>query len=130
MLEKARVVLTTLNTWIVAAGAFLVILVDELTPLADLHPAAEWAVRIAGAAIVVLAAAGRIIARSTVVPDALQGLAPDVDLAASWTAWNGGRFTYTPPGLAQGGIVASGTVTTIGDSGAEVVEPPPPDTAA
>lgn len=109
MLDNLRVILTTVNTWIVAAGAFLAILVDELTPLVDLNPGVEWAIRVAGAAIVVLATAHRVIVRSTEVPAALRGVDPDVDFPTTWAAWNGGRFRYTPPtGLATGGVVDSG----------------------
>lgn len=97
MLDKLRALARAANTWLVLAGAALAVLVDELAPVADLHPVLAWIVRAAGVAIVGVGIASRIVARSTEVPAPLRGLRPTGQTHERWAAWNGGQFRYIPP---------------------------------
>ena len=123
MLEKLRTMLKAANTWLVLAGATLAVVVDELAPVADLHPALAWAVRAAGVAIVGLGVASRVLSRSTEVPVPLRGLRPTGDAHERWAAWNGGQFRYIPP-------IRLGQARAGNGPARPPQDPPPPTTAA
>lgn len=74
-LARVKVILRAAPTYLVALGAILTILVDELTPYADV-PAVEWVLRVLGVLVVVAGVAVSIVRRVEPVVPERRGVLP------------------------------------------------------
>lgn len=75
LLARVRVLAGAAVTYLVALGAILAIIVDELAPFAD-DPAVAWVLRILGILATVVAVSVAIVRRVTPVLPSERGLLP------------------------------------------------------
>jgi hypothetical protein len=75
MVERVRVVLTAAVTWLIAFGAVVAVVADELAPFRTV-PYVGAALNVLAAVAVVVAVIVRVIQRSTPVLPAARGVLP------------------------------------------------------